>query len=340
MANCPHVGNPVNAAAVPLQHTAGNFAGMPRMVNRSLWLLALAMVYIVAQFIWWAVLLLRREAEIARLSAMSEVGEGASGDTSRTWMVLGEAGVFFLLLGIVLTLAFMAIRRDLRLAALQRNFLLAITHELRTPVASIKLQLQTLSRKGLSEADASSIRAAAVAEADRLAALTDKVLVATSQGEGEIPLRIERIDVAALVRESIDRARQRDSDSHEWRVELPNELHAHADPQALRSIVENLLENAMKYAPPGAAIQVSIHDSGNQWQLEVADEGPGIPEIERGRVFDRFYRMGNEDTRSHPGTGLGLFVVRRLVHRHGGRVSIRDTVPHGATFAATFPKTL
>lgn len=313
---------------------------MPRMVNRSLWLLAIAMAYIVAQFIWWAVLLLRREAEIARLTADSGVAGNASGASSRTWMVLGEAGVFFLLLGIVLTLAFMAIRRDLRLAALQRNFLLAITHELRTPVASIKLQLQTLSRNGLSEADASSIRAAAVAEADRLAALTDKVLVATSQGDSEIPLRKERLDAAALVRETVERAQQRDSGAHHWDSDLPAELPAHADPQALRSIVENLLENAIKYAPSGTAIRVSVRDSRNEWLLEVADEGPGIPESERNGVFERFYRMGNEETRSHPGTGLGLYVVRRLVQRHGGRVSIRDTVPHGATFAATFPKTL
>ncbi|HRD52170.1 MAG TPA: HAMP domain-containing sensor histidine kinase [Flavobacteriales bacterium] len=313
---------------------------MPRMVNRSLWLLAVAMVYIVAQFIWWAVLLLRREAEIARLTADSGVGGNASGASSRTWMVLGEAGVFFLLLGIVLTLAFMAIRRDLRLAALQRNFLLAITHELRTPVASIKLQLQTLSRKGLSDADASRIRAAAVAEADRLAALTDKVLVATSQGDSEIPLRKEQLDAVALVRETIERAQQRDSGAHSWDADLPAGLPAHADPQALRSIVENLLENAIKYAPSGTTIRVSVRDSSSDWQLEVADEGPGIPESERNGVFERFYRMGNEETRSHPGTGLGLYVVRRLVQRHGGHVSIRDTVPHGATFAATFPKTL
>jgi len=299
-------------------------------------MLGAAMVYIVAQSVWWAVLLLRREAVIGQLEA--RLGRAADQSSNRTFMVLGEAGVFLLLLAGVLAFAFIAIRRDLRLAALQRNFMLAITHELRTPIASIKLQLQTLSRPGLSGTDAERLRSSAIGEADRLAALTEKVLVAAADGAGEIKLRPELMDAAATVREVVARAQLRSEDSHAWKAELPSTLMVRSDPQAVRSIAENLLENAMKYAPANTTISITAHDLGAQWQIEIADQGPGILASERDRVFERFYRSGSEETRRHAGTGLGLYIVERLVKRLGGTIAIRDAAPHGAIFAATFPK--
>lgn len=296
------------------------------------------MVYIVLQFTWWAVLLLRREEEIARLSALTDESGQLPDRSHRMLMVIGEAGVLLLLLGAVLAFAFVAIRRDLRLADLQRNFLLAITHELRTPIASIKLQLQTLSRPGLRPDDAQMLRDAAIAEADRLSALTDKVLAATAAGEGEAPLRKAPMDAAAAVAGALERTRLSDAGAHVWQADLPEALMVHADPEAFRSIVDNLLENAAKYAPAGTTITIGLRDLGDRWELEVADQGEGIAPSEREKVFERFYRSGSEETRQHPGTGLGLFVVRRLVRRHGGRITIRDAAPHGAIFAASFPK--
>ena len=120
---------------------------------------------------------------------------------------------------------------------------------------------------------------------------------------------------------------------------IRDSLQVNADPQALRSIAENLIENAMKYAPGGTTIEVMVSDTETAWRLRVIDHGPGIPLAERSKVFERFYRLGDEATRNHRGTGLGLFVVQRLVQRHGGRIELGDTDPHGATFVATFPKT-
>lgn len=309
---------------------------MARAANRSLWLLGAAMVYIVAQSVWWAVLLLRKEEVIAELE--TQLGRAADQSSNRTFMVLGEAGVFLLLLTGVLAFAFIAIRRDLRLAALQRNFMLAITHELRTPIASIKLQLQTLSRPGVSGTDAERLRASAIGEADRLAALTEKVLVAAAEGAGEIKLRPERMDAVSIVRDVMSRARERDAGTHAWLADLPSTMTVRSDPQAIRSIVENLLENAMKYAPANTLIGVTAHDLGAQWRLEVADQGSGILPSERDRVFERFYRSGSEETRQHAGTGLGLYIVGRLVKRLGGSIAVRGAAPHGAIFTATFPK--
>lgn len=294
------------------------------------------MVYITAQSVWWAMLLLRRDETIAELR--TQLGQPASSASSSTIMVVGEAGVFLLLLVIVLGFAFMAMRRDLRLAAMQRNFMLAITHELRTPIASIKLQLQTLARPGLSSADSEHLRCSAIGEADRLAGLTEKVLKAASEGSPQMRLVRSKVDAAAIVSEVYERATQRDGAAHSWTISMPTYLTVQSDPEALRSIVENLLENAAKYAPAGTRVDVIVRTEGAaRWVIEVADQGPGIALGERGKVFDLFYRSGSEETRQQAGTGLGLYIVKRLTTRLGGTISIRDASPHGAIFTASFP---
>ena len=101
--------------------------------------------------------------------------------------------------------------------------------------------------------------------------------------------------------------------------------------------MDNLIENATKYAPPGTAITIDAVKGRNGWRITVSDEGPGIPAIDHDRVFDRFYRGGAEETRGASGTGLGLYIVRRLVQRLGGTIQLQDRAPHGAIFVASFP---
>ena len=101
--------------------------------------------------------------------------------------------------------------------------------------------------------------------------------------------------------------------------------------------MDNLVENATKYAPTGTRITVQVKPGEHGWRLLVSDEGPGIPLQERERVFERFYRIGREETRNTRGTGLGLYIVKRLVQRLGGTVQIRNHQPLGAIFAASFP---
>lgn len=298
--------------------------------------------YIAAQTIWWAVLLVRKDGEIDRLrQAMGgRVAEGSPvvDPARRMLMVVGEAGVFLLLLTGLLYLVYRSVRRDLRQAGSQHNFLLAVTHELRTPIAAIKLQLSTLARPELNAEQRDQLRRSAAEEADRLALLTDKVLLATTAEEGSVPLRMEEMDVVMLVRGSIDRARARGAGSHTIEFTGPDRLAIRNDPHALRSIVENLIENAMKYSPPGCAVQVDVRTSTTGWQLIVSDEGTGVAMEERERIFERFHRAGSEEVRATQGTGLGLYIVRRLVYRMGGHVEVRGRSPHGSIFTATFPQ--
>ncbi|MEO8589193.1 MAG: HAMP domain-containing sensor histidine kinase [Flavobacteriales bacterium] len=313
-----------------------------RSHRRTLLLFGTLAVYIVLQFIWWGVLLLRKDRELELLSMELQALGGTSADlpaqpAHKVLMVVGEGSVFLLLLLTVLFFTLRAIRRDLALARAQRNFLLAVTHELRTPIAAIKLQLQTLARPELDAAQRDALREQALTESDRLALLTDKVLLATRADEGVIALEQKDQDVMDLVRSVVDRARTQVASAHSLVLNGPDHLIVNTDAQALRSIADNLIENAAKYAPAGTAITVDVVKGREGWRLTVSDEGPGVPVTEKDRVFERFYRGGTEETRSVTGTGLGLYIVQRLVQRLGGAVHLRTRVPHGAIFAASFP---
>lgn len=305
--------------------------------RRTLWMFAALTIYVAAQSIWWAVLLLRRDAEIAGLRGASDLPPLPGDPSRRVLMVLGEAAVFLVLMLVLLVLVYRSVRRDLRVAAAQRNFLLAVTHELRSPVAAIKLQLHTLARPGLDADQREQLQRNAREEADRLALLTDKVLLATTASEATLRLRPEKLDAVQLVHGVVKRAREGYAQGHQVRVVAPDTFMVTSDPQALRSILENLVENATKYSPKGSMITVDMHGGQGTWQLAVTDEGTGVPPAERQRVFERFYRAGSEEVRATHGTGLGLYIAQRLAARLGGRIEIRDAATHGAIFVATFP---
>lgn len=299
-------------------------------------------VYIILQFAWWAVLLLRKDRALSALTLELRALGSESGtpvDPHRSLlMVLGEGSVFLILLLVVLYLTYRAIRRDLDLARTQRNFLLAVTHELRTPIAAIKLQLQTLARPALDGEQREMLRMRAIEEADRLALLTDKVLMATSAEEGALAMDRRELDVMELMRMVVERARTHWAKDHSVSLVGPDALRVVSDQQALQSIVENLLENATKYAPQGSSIELRVEAEREGWRLSVSDEGPGIPAEERERIFEKFFRGGQEETRKAKGTGLGLYIVRRLTQALGGNVQLNERRPHGAIFAASFPK--
>ncbi|MBL7952588.1 MAG: hypothetical protein JNM62_12815 [Flavobacteriales bacterium] len=314
---------------------------MPRNTRRTYLLFGALTLYILLQFLWWAILLVRKETEMAHLAIQVKALGGSTDhplDASRAMrMIVGEGLVFLILLLGMLFLTFRAIRRELRLTRSQRNFLMAVTHELRTPIAAIKLQLQTLSRKGLAEEQRNMLHDQALSEADRLAVLAEKVLLATSAEEGVLSLELKQVDVMEMMRSVVERAQVQIAPGHRIVLDGPKQFSALTDAQALRSIADNLIENAAKYAPAGSRISLAIEKGEQGWRLIVSDEGPGIPPSDQERIFEKFYRGGNEETRKAKGTGLGLYIVQRLAQRLGGAVHVRQGTTGGAIFAASFP---
>jgi len=317
---------------------------MPRPVHgRTLLLFAMLAAYVLLQFTWWAYLLVQKDNELQALIGQLEA-LGVSGTVEREppgrtlQMVTGEGFVFVALLLVALWLTYRAVRHELLLAKLQHNFLLATSHELRTPIAAMKLHLQTMQRRTLDAEQQVKLTAAALSDVERLHALSEKILLAARLEDHRLPLGREKLDLTTLLGTIVDQARRSYGKDHTIATAIADGSAITGDAEAVRTIVGNLLENACKYAPLGTAITLTVSREPRGVLITVADQGPGIPPADRPRIFDRFYRGGNEETRQAKGTGLGLFIVKRLVVELGGRVEHRPVEPHGSIFAVQLPE--
>ena len=305
-------------------------------------LFGLVGVYIVLQFTWWAWLLMSKDRATYALRAqllaegIDPVVHGGSPEHT-AWMVAGEGGVFLILLLVAFWLIFRTVKHELGLARQQRDFLLAASHELRTPIAGLKLHLSTLQRQGLEPAQREELTGHVHTEVERLQGLTEKILLATRLDEPHIPLDRSEVDVASLLRTVLTSAGSSFARDREVRLDIPEVMVMRTDADAFRSVAVNLLENACKYAPAHTPVEVRLVRDADGWELQVADKGPGIPETERALVFRKFHRGGSEETRGTKGTGLGLYIVERLMRGLGGRIEHRHRPGGGSIFAASFP---
>ncbi|MEM9050977.1 MAG: HAMP domain-containing sensor histidine kinase [Bacteroidota bacterium] len=288
--------------------------------------------YILLQFAWWAYLLID-------LNKLYYGSEGESVVNLKVWMVLGEGSVFltFLLAGVYIMQR--TIKKEINLVRQQRNFLLSITHELKTPIAAIKLGIQTLQkRKGLNPEQRQMMEQSALSNTERLHNLIDNVLLATRIESGQHPLNLIPTNISSetlrICRETSVALANHDS----IQTDIDGNLTTTLDGSAYESILLNLLENALKYSD-GGMVNVGLKKENNQILLTVEDNGNGIPRAERKKLFGKFYRMGNEETRSKKGTGLGLFIVKELVELHKGSIEVADSKRlGGAKFKVALPK--
>lgn len=255
----------------------------------------------------------------------------------RIWMVLGEGAVFVS----ILLLGFWSVRKsitkELAVAEQQKNFLLSITHELKSPLAAIKLQLQTLQTRNLDEEKRSVIYKRSLNDADRLEKLVESLLLVNKVESGGLPLERKQFDLAPFVTTTVKSAFVAEHDSGRIQFDVDKNVRVNADEMAMQIIVLNLVGNAIKYGD-GSKVKLSISSDSDVVRLEVSDQGQGIPDLEKQKIFERFYRRGNEEVRKTKGTGIGLYLVKLLVERHGGQISVSDNDSRGAIFTVTLPQ--
>jgi signal transduction histidine kinase len=221
--------------------------------------------------------------------------------------------------------------REVTLARQRRNFLLSITHELKSPLASLRLVLETLGKRELSREQLEKLCANGLKDAGRLQQLVEDLLLAARLEDNWRPLP-EPVDLPALTHDIATGLRIRFPKA-QIRLSFPGDFPpVTADRSGLTAIIQNLLENAVKYAPEGSATDLSAEKTPGGVRLQVADQGYGIPDAEKKAVFEKFYRIGNEETRQSSGTGLGLYIVHQVVKAHGGHVQITDNQPQGTIF--------
>jgi signal transduction histidine kinase len=322
-----------------------------RLVLQRYWVFYILVAYILAVFFWWWILLFRKNEDLYREKVQLLYYRYRSEDSAlfvekneqlekeyarQRWMILGEGATFIFLLGIGIFRLRRTIMKEVELAGRQRNFLLSITHELKSPLASAQLNLQTIRKRRLNKEQSDMLLVNTESDITRLNELVEKILLASKIDHRNFHIDKEWLNYSALVHGCCDQLISRHPET-EIKRDIADHIAVAGDAVLLQSLVNNLLENACKYAPPGTPVTVVLKRKETQIVLDIADEGKPIPAEEREKIFERFYRMGNEETRTSPGVGLGLFIVKQVAHLHHGQVTIIDRPDRGKIFRVILP---
>lgn len=254
------------------------------------------------------------------------------------WMIFGESSVLLTLIVLGIWRIAKSRQRELALAQQQRNFLLSITHELKSPIAVIKLTLDTFNKRTLTPEQSKMLTTNALADTERLNKLVEDLLLA-ARVDGGYQYTFEAIDLDALTQDCIQIAAPKYTGEIEFNNTISNPILQKGDQTTLAFVVLNIIENAIKYAQDTSKIIVNLMQTKeNMFCIEIADFGQGIPKAERENIFNKFYRIGNEDTRKTKGTGLGLYIAQQIIKAHKGNISVRSNQPNGSIFSIILPK--
>lgn len=288
------------------------------MKGRTALILYVLSAYVILQFIWWGY----------HIIDLTQAVEGKTGTVNkRVTMILGEGAVFLLILVVGVWYVRKSIVKDIKLSERQSNFLLSVTHELKTPLASNKLYLQTIVKRDLKKEQRDQLLTKAIEENDRLERMIDNILNASRLENKALKVSEETFELNTLAQSSIDRFKQL-APNADLKLEMPHGTNIKGDRLLIETILNNLVENALKYA--GRSAEIVIFASGSQFGVK--DNGSGVQIEDQPEIFKKFYRSGSEDTRTQKGTGLGLYIVSKLVQLHGGTIDYSDNQPTGACF--------
>lgn len=266
------------------------------------------------------------------VSLEKEIDELRTKKQNRIYMIVGEGTVFLLLLLYAFYRIRKASEKEIELVTQQKNFLLSVTHELKTPIAATKLQLQTLLKhKQLDAVQQEQLLNNAINETNRLNRLIEDVLLANS-AEKNLVLNRENINVSELTEQVMSNYFSDKKAKGVLKSEIEKGIFATVDKLLFPSIIINLVENAFKYSPENSPVQISLSSQNGKLNLSISDNGFGISEKEKQKIFEKFYRVGNEETRNTKGTGLGLYIVEKIVVAHNGTIEVQDNKPKGSVF--------
>jgi signal transduction histidine kinase len=307
-----------------------------RSITPAVVLFTIVLALVVTLTVLWHVELVYDYQKIKELASKVEPG----GAPFR-WGILALGSVLFVSIIILLSILASQLFSEIRWNERQQNFIASVSHELNSPLSSIKLYAQTLRSETLSIEDRNRFLAIILSDVDRLAGLIRNILRAAQIDR--LPVRAELVPVApyleafhAEAQLLLERLGRGDRIVLE---KVDPELHAYLDRTLFRQVLDNLVDNAVKYAREGrVTVTVSAAAKGPMCEILVRDDGIGIPRNELRKIFDRFYRIEGDTQRSRKGTGLGLFIVRSIVEGHDGTVVAESDGPHrGSLFRIEIP---
>ena len=303
------------------------------------------LIYIIAALVWWFITLEHQNRQMAeyKLSELKMDDPAFRSKYELIWLeknrktaqYIGE-GITFLALTLVAAIfVYRAVRRQFKMQQQQENFMMAITHELKTPIATAKINLETLQKHHLDDAKRQKLLLNTLQETNRLNTLTNNILVSSQlEGNGHRVSK-EELDFSELVKSAVQDFKNRYPERN-WETHIEPEVDLSGDALLLQILVNNLVENAIKYSSRESAIQIKLHQKNRVIEFSVMDEGEGISENEKKKVFEKFYRIGNEATRTTKGTGLGLYLCKKIAIDHRAVIRITDNTPTGSIFTVSF----
>ena len=276
-------------------------------------------IYALAELTWWGYMLVKLQP-------------------AKTAMIVGEGMTFVIVFVFGALSLHKSVKREKRLKEQKRNFLLSVTHELKSPLASIKILLQTIQKRSLNKEQIMDFIDKSLLDIERLDDMVENMLLASKIDNQSYTFPKANFNLSVLVDSIVNRLQVTKCDCNQQIInaEIEPKIEITGDKFALTSVVTNLIENAVKYSKPCEAVAVKLFSKEDKIYLQVADHGIGIADEEKGRIFDRFYRVGSEETRNTKGTGLGLFIVKEVLNKHQASIRVKDNRPAGSVFEVVF----
>ncbi len=307
------------------------------------------LTYIVTALIFWFLSLVRQSTQMSEYKLLqlkkdapdysTRVNEIEDEERRKIAQYIGEGSTFLLLILVGAVFVYQATRKQILLNTQQQNFMMAITHELKTPIAITKLNIETLLKRKLEEQQQQKLLNNALQESNRLNDLCDNILLASQIDSGDYLPDKELINLAELVAESTAYFKTR-FPYQMIEETIEENVFIKGDRLLLQLAVNNLIENAIKYSEKQKPVTVLLQKNNKETQLLVKDLGKGIARQEKKKIFEKFYRAGDENTRNTKGTGLGLYLTKKIVKDHNGNITVQDNTPSGCIFAISLHTTV
>ena len=302
----------------------------------------LMLAYILAALVFWYFALDKQNIELSTyklglldpndISYALKVAEIKSVTDRKTAQYLGEGVTFFLLIIAGAILVFRMVKRQLVQSQQQQNFMMAITHELKTPIAVTKLNLETMQMRQLDHEQQQRLIRSTIQEANRLNALCNNMLLLSQMDTGGYTITSEKVDLGALAEDCMEDLRIR-FPNRKIQSETGQNLFIDGDKLLLQLAINNLLDNAIKYSDKDEIVSLKAYRDNKYIRLQVIDEGKGIAKEEQTKIFEKYYRGRQRQTK---GTGLGLYLSKKIVRQHHGEIDVDANEPRGSVFEIKF----
>jgi signal transduction histidine kinase len=303
------------------------------------------LTYMIAAFIWWYVSLEKQNNEIAAIKFQSiQINDPSlkakthaiqDFQLRKTKQFIGEGLTILVLFLLGAIYVYRSLKKQLRYADQQQNFMMAVTHELKTPIAISHLNIETLLKRDLDSTQQLKLLEATLKETKRLDSLSTNILLTAQLDMGQYEANKQLVNVSELVRQNIKSFQER-YPSRICNTMVEDAMEIQGEPLLIQLLINNLIDNANKYAPVTEPIYIHLQSHQNTIQLIVKDQGPGIAAADKNKVFEKFFRVGAEATRTTKGSGLGLYLCKRITEFHNATIQLTTNTPTGSIFTVTF----